>query len=494
MAYIKGYQYDIFISYSHLDNLKKFDEARGWVEEFYTNLNILLSQRIGKIDTVKIWWDSNKLDGDILYNQSIAESISTSAIMLCLISPGYLASTYCQKELQLFYDKAEKEPVGLNIGNRNRIVNVLLNNIRHDKWPPQLSGTTGFKFHDAENHEAYGNTLDFKGLSFKNQLMDLKEAIAKLLDEFKEREEEPPPPPPPFTIYFGDVADSLRTIRNRTLTELKKQPFQLISDVPPPYEAIEHESTVKEKLKEASLAVHLLDQYPGRNIDGTETIWYPQKQAELSLQCSKQQLIWVPADINIESIEEEPYKVFLRGLESGNLSSKNVKYIRGPKSELTQQIIDLVKNIEGQWAQPQKGKISVLLDTNYDDQLYALELSKGLLENEIQPFINPQEDDPRKNINILEDRISQVSKLIFFYGKATRDWVKERMNAALQLIVSKKYPTKDFFIFMMPPHKDTDDISLDQQLIKVNVVNNSDTLQLDFNALVPFFNSIKATS
>src|SRR5215207_416042 len=105
MPYIKGYEYDIFLSYSHLDNLKVFHEPHGWIEEFYNNLTVLLWRRIGKADALKFWWDNKKLDGNILFDQSIAESIDKSALMLCLTSPGYLNSAYCQKELQQFYNK-----------------------------------------------------------------------------------------------------------------------------------------------------------------------------------------------------------------------------------------------------------------------------------------------------------------------------------------------------------------------------------------------------
>lgn len=494
MAYIKGYTYDIFISYSHLDNIRIFDEPHGWIEEFYNDLNVLLSRRIGVTDAIKIWWDTKRLDGSVLFNNSINESIHQSAIMLCLISPGYLKSAYCQKELELFYNKSRQESIGLSIANRYRIINVLLNNIPHEKLPKELNGITGFPFHDAKDHDSFGDPLDVKCQQFKNELKELREAIVRLIDEFPKEVAVPNTGKNKFTIYFGDVADSLHNIRQRTITELEKQEFNLIYDIPPPYEEFEHENAVKEKLKESNLSVHLLDQFPGRNIQGEHTLWYPQKQAELSLQSAKPQLIWVPADINIESIEEKEYKTYLQGFENGTQSAESIKYIKGSKSELTQQIIDLVKDIESQWSQPQKGKVSVLLDTNYDDQLYALELSRGLLQNQIQPFINPQEEDPKKNINILGDRISQVSKLIFFYGKASRDWVRERMNAALQLILTNKYPAKDFFIFMVPPHKDPTDLSLNQQFVKVNVINNSDSLQLDFNALASFFNSIKAMS
>jgi hypothetical protein len=44
---------------------------------------------------------------------------------------------------------------------------------------------------------------------------------------------------------------------------------------------------------------------------------------------------------------------------------------------------------------------------------------------------------------------------------------------------------------MVPPHKDPKDISLKQWVLKVNVINNSDTPQLDLTSLQPFIESIK---
>jgi hypothetical protein len=156
--------------------------------------------------------------------------------------------------------------------------------------------------------------------------------------------------------------------------------------------------------------------------------------------------------------------------------------------------VDLAEQIKLQ-QQPQKSgdKIAVLLDTHYNDQMYAFDLSKSLLENEIQPFINPQEDDPRKNINMLGERISQVRKLVFFYGKVSRDWVLERMSAALQLIVTNNYPVEEFFVLMVPPHKDPNDLALKQRFLKVNVVDNSNYNQFNTDVFQKFVKNLKAS-
>lgn len=497
MAYLERYKYDIFISYSHTDNLKVFEEEKGWVEQFFKSLECCLFQLIGTRD-LSIWWDEKRLDGNTLFDDSIADALKNSAILVCLNSRSYLNSEYCKKELDLFYKNVQQKFQGVKIGDWSRIVNVLLYNIPYQKWPHEFGGTTGFPFHNDVEMSDGCHPFDISTAEFREKLRSLCDSLVKLLEYLKSGGDSPPPPV--FDIFFGDVSDNLRKLRNRTITEvekqtiseLKKHKIEIVPAVPPPYEKNEHESTVNGKLEKAELSVHLLDQVPGRNIEGEETVWYPQKQAELSLLTSKPKFIWVPADLNIETVEEENYRNFLHDLENGNLLATGYKYVRSTKSELTQQVIDMAKDVYTRWSGQQDGKLSVLIDTHFNDQLYALELSKGLLENEIQPFINPQEGDPQKNASILEDRIRQVSKLIFFYGKISRDWVVERMKAAIQLVVSKKYPIKEFFVLMLPPHKDPDPLALDQSAVRINVINNSDALQLDPNALQQIFNSIKA--
>ncbi len=339
MAYINGYTYDIFISYAHLDNLILFHESQGWIEEFFTELNLLLSRRIGQAETIKFWWDNKKLDGSMEFNPYIDESIRKSAIMICLLSPAYLQSQYCKKELQTFYSKAVAEPAGLHLNNRSRIINVLLNNIPFTQWPSELNGATGFKFNDAKEKEDFGDAFETNSADFKNCLKGLREAIIKLMDEFKNTGQ--PVCDNKFTIFFGDVSDSLQKLKKRTIAELKNHDFEIITDIPPPYEKQEHENLVKEKIKKANLLVHLLDQLPGTEIKGEDNAWYPHQQTLLSLDCPQTKLIWTPTDMDMEDMEDDEYKQFLQNLDNGGMSDKNVKYIRGIKSELTQQIIDI---------------------------------------------------------------------------------------------------------------------------------------------------------
>ena len=502
MAEIKGFTYDIFISYAHVDNAPTSWENLGWIEKFYKDLDTLLTRRIGRSDVIKFWWDNKKLDGSVVFDDSIEKGIQQSAIMICLNSPSYNSSTYCNQEVELFYNKAGKEKFGVKVADRSRILNVLLYNIPHREWPAALSGTTGFAFHDAKEADDYGDPLDTTSPEFRNKLQDLRDAIIKLINSFP-KEEQPLTAQEPqkeaqlvnkegFTIYMAEVPDSLRTTRKRTIAELEKKGYNLLYGVPPPDEAAAHEEKAKKEVTRADLSIHLLDQYPGKEIEDKPDEWYTQKQTEIGLQFAKSQMIWMPAETDITLIEEDGYKNFLQKLETGKVAGKNFEFVRGSKSTLSQEIADLAEQVkQRKQQQTAKEKVSVLLDTHFNDQIYALDLSKTLLQNQKQPFINPQEDDPRKNLNILAERVRQVSKLIFFYGQVSRDWVMERMSAALQLIITNNYAIEDFFIYLAPPKKNPDDISLKQKFLKISVINNSNDIHLDDLSLQEFIKNLK---
>lgn len=504
MAFIPGYEYDIFVSYAHVDNIAFPGQADGWIEQFYKNLNLMLAKRFGRLDMIKIWWDNKKLDGSKLFDQSIEEGIKKSAIMICLYSPGYMQSAYCKQELDLFYSKVQSEKAGLKIGDRSRIINVLLNNIPFKQWTTELSGTSGFPFHDARDPDHFGETVDTLSQEFRIQMQKVRDSIWHILNDFHsvqpagKQQEEPGTATGhhAFTIYLGEVADTLRTSRKRVATELEKKGYRVIAGVPPPDEGPSHEQAVKDALQKADLSIHLLDDYPGREIVGEEDISYPQKQAELALGSSKPKMIWIPAETDFENIEDEKYKQFLIGLENGVASSKSYEFIRGSKSTLAQEIIDFAEQLNVKQQQlkqkPVSEKMAVLVDTHFNDQMYALDLGRTLLENQIQPFINPQEDDPRRNINLLGDRLSQVKKLIFLYGSVSKEWVLERMSAALQLIITNNYPIEDFFIYMAPPSKEDGNINLKQKFLKVNVIDSSSGDALDKKVLEKFLDDLKS--
>ena len=497
MALIPGFEYDIFISYVHADNESETDDADGWVNQFYKYLDTKLNKHSKEI---KIWWDSKQLDGSQVFDKTIEEAIDKSAIMICLHSRLYPQSEYCMKELDYFYAKAKAEKEGLLVGDRSRIVNVLISNIDHSQWPEKLSGTSGFEFHDGGE---YGDPLAVSTVgSFSKQMKALRNALTAMLDDFTEETVKPPVEAgKTFTIYLGEINDSLEDRRDGIIAQLKTHGYHVITGDPSTSEFEIHKEITKEALEKSDLAVHLLGEFPGKKIIGSPDHRYIQQQVEIGLESPTPQLIWLATDINIGSIENEEQRSFLQSLENGRLSAKNNEFIRTNEAELTQIILDHIERIKGEQKKKerkQKSKdedsLKVLLDTHTDDYRYAFDLKKNLVKNDIKLIFNPEDGDPQENIEILYENIEEAQKYIFLYGKTeNNDWVDVRVKNTMKKLVEDDRYGQDIFVYLTPPHKETTDIKVARSPM-VKIIDNSNTPTIDPDLFKDFLDDLNSES
>ena len=131
---IKGYTYDIFISYRQNDN--KYD---GWVTEFVDNLNKELEANIK--DKISVYFDINPHDG-LLETHSVDQSLEDK--LKCLIFIPIISRTYCdpksfawQHEFVVFNKLAKEDQFGRDIklasGNvASRILPVKIHDLDPD--------------------------------------------------------------------------------------------------------------------------------------------------------------------------------------------------------------------------------------------------------------------------------------------------------------------------------------------------------------------------
>ena len=109
MAYVPGFDSDVFISYSHVDDLPP-TTTRSWVNKLETALANKLATRVGRLGLVCVWHD-RALDCSQVFDDVIARRVARSAVFLALNSRGYLASDNCKPELTSFCGQAAR-PAG----------------------------------------------------------------------------------------------------------------------------------------------------------------------------------------------------------------------------------------------------------------------------------------------------------------------------------------------------------------------------------------------
>jgi hypothetical protein len=148
MAYVPGYQHDVFISYAHVDNAQSIagDDATRWINTLRQSLQTRIDQKLGRTDAVKIWMDRGGLAGNDPVTPSIREAISSSAVLVVIFSPGYLKSPWCQQERELFV-----AAVGGVEQAASRCFLVHLDEISREQWPQIFSDAIGYQFYKKDH-------------------------------------------------------------------------------------------------------------------------------------------------------------------------------------------------------------------------------------------------------------------------------------------------------------------------------------------------------
>src|SRR5678816_461924 len=97
MGYVPGFINDIFISYSHIDD--QAVDGPGWVTDFHRRLVIEVEEELGA--KVQVWRDK-RITAATDFSKDLEKQVRGSAMLLAILSPGYVNSRWCDWELTGF--------------------------------------------------------------------------------------------------------------------------------------------------------------------------------------------------------------------------------------------------------------------------------------------------------------------------------------------------------------------------------------------------------
>lgn len=101
---------DVFISYAHIDDQALTEGQKGWITQFHRILEVRLGQLLGEKPTI---WRDQKLQGSDVFDDKIVNAFREAKVMVSIMSPRYMKSEWCLKELNEFYKAASD--IGWNV-------------------------------------------------------------------------------------------------------------------------------------------------------------------------------------------------------------------------------------------------------------------------------------------------------------------------------------------------------------------------------------------
>jgi hypothetical protein len=121
VAYVEGFKHDVFVSYARVDDQRLPTTPSGWVSTLLDALEIRLAQKLGRAEKLSVWRDIG-LEGNAPVTDSILEALDQSALLLAVLSNGYLESRWCNDEQNRFLVRAGARTRRLFVVHRMNVV------------------------------------------------------------------------------------------------------------------------------------------------------------------------------------------------------------------------------------------------------------------------------------------------------------------------------------------------------------------------------------
>lgn len=307
MAYLPGFDNDVFISYTHKDNHGPgaLPDA-GWVTRFHLDLQQRLTEFLG-VDAC-IWRDK-KLRGSDDYSEEIFAQLKGSTVFIPILSPGYLRSTWCQNELDEF-QKVALRSGGFEIAKVLRAVKVVKTPLDQRQHRDILSRCLGYEFFVQHPDSSHFEVLDPDEKDHKQRLSRLAQDIAHILRTI---ESAPAAKTSKATVYLAESSSDLKDERQRVLDELVAQGYRVLPEAPLPEHVTDIRPEVEAALQQSALAIHLTGPRYGKRPEGTDESIVA-LQYELARRGGLQRVVWVATK---PEETEAPQSTFLEALRAG---------------------------------------------------------------------------------------------------------------------------------------------------------------------------------
>lgn len=290
---------DVFISYTHVDNLPFGPKNDHWVTLLDQHLSYRLKQLVGKHASV---WRDPKIQGNDVFSETVSELLKRVRALVAVASPGYLQSDWCRRELAEFVRSAVSG-IGVQTGTKSRIFKVVKTPVPLDDLPPTLEAVLGYEFYEETEGDHFSEYLlsdESKHYKFYTKADLLAQDIAKLLAALDEDTTVLAPTAPlngQRTVYLALATSDVTESRDGLKRELERRGHRVVPDRILPAVAEDLVAAINDELSEADLAVHLLGARYGIRPEGEERS-IPSLQLDLAGEFASRrdldQLIWTP--------------------------------------------------------------------------------------------------------------------------------------------------------------------------------------------------------
>ncbi|WP_165253281.1 toll/interleukin-1 receptor domain-containing protein [Paludisphaera soli] len=459
MGYLHDDAPDLFISYSHADD-QTYDEARkpGWVTSLSRLLRKEIDRKLGKVGACDLWMDHRLAAGDAV-DASLHAKISGSATMLIVLSEGYLRSSWCQREMELFLETDAKR----RHGEASRIFVVETDRVERPKalemvlslpfWSahPDAPATTTQLGHPRPNEDDPDHKPFFSRL---NSLTHAVVAELKRLDDSKSSGPDKPQlgPAAKAKVYLARCTDDVDDQYLEVREYLLQQGLHVVPQGDYPQEESRYIESARRDLDDSLLFVQLLGLLPGRKLAGSKRR-HVGAQHELAIESGRQILRWRSRKLAPGKVEDAEQAARLAEPDVLALDLEEFKAL------VLQRIGAILNPPPPPPERPGgQGFLNKLVFINADSPDLEMAERLGRLLEQMGAWVSlpysgdkDQESNPR---TYMTEQLGECDIFLIIYGDTKAKWVSSQLLWSRKPLAQREVPAALAVIEMPPTPKE----------------------------------------
>jgi hypothetical protein len=464
------FEADLFISYAHLDNQPLTPEQQGWISRFHISLEALLSMRLGR--QAKIWRDP-KLKGNDVFGEEIVDQFSHAAVLVSVITPRYLDSDWCTKEIREFCTQAETNG-GVVVANKARVFKILKNPVAtQDALPPVVKELLGYDFFriqddrplelDPAYGEAFGQDYNIKIAQLAWDIKELVENLVAAANGNAGAADQSAAVKP--VVYLAECSYDRKQDREALEGELRHLGYSVLPDRELPRDESGYVAAVESLLSDCTLAVHLIGASHGAVPDGPSEKSTVELQNELAAARSRsaalRRVIWLPAGTHSEQPAQQ---AFLDTLHKDPEAQFGADLITGDFESVKTTIYTTLKSLEQKTPGDasangsETGAKLIYLICTSKDRPATVPIRKYLHEHGFEVELPAFEGDAAAIRAVHEQLLTESEAVLLYYGAGDEAWKRAMDNELRKMSGSRGgKPLLASFTYLADPKSDDKD-------------------------------------
>lgn len=450
MAIVPGYKHDVFVSYAHVDDEPVPGCAEGWVTSLVKTLEWRLRQLCGRPNDLSLWMD-RELARTVDFSDQIIQSLRDTAVLLIVLSPGYVSSDWCRRECKTFLGLVKER-----LDRGSKVFVIERDRVDLDDRPHEIACLLGYKFWkeseekdpqilghphpDPDRDHEYFDKLEHVARELHSTLKQLTPSGMKLIS-----------PKVPETlsapaVYIAEVTDDLDTLREEVVRYLRQFDFRVVPENRYPPEVSEFQAAAMKDLQESVLFTQLLSTLSGKRLTGSQQS-FVDCQYQLAVQAKKPILQWRSRNLRMSEVTDTSHRALLESTTVHSLDIEDFKHeiVLRAKAAITELKNDISK-VESAPTQP-----FVFVNVEHDDLPLADDLAECLGRHGFVhafPMCEGSAEEIRKD---LEDNLLDCDGVIIVYGSITARWVREQLRQYCKILYRREKQLRALAVFEGPP-------------------------------------------